>query len=627
MELRRRAALGLAAVAVTTALGAAALTAVQPSPSNPGAEVVAAPEVARAAPNATGAARFQIASFNLLGAGHTDGANPRKGYDKSPIRLQRALQVLTNQGIDVVGFQEMHGSQQDLWASIASPTWRTYPLNTMADSAGHNSIGWRHDTFVSVEKHTFAVPYFYGKPIQMPYVLLQHRATGERAWFVNVHNPADTFGDAQAYRNAATRTEIALVNKLRAANPTIPVFLTGDMNDRNEFICPIMKGTDLESALPGGYMSGTTCTPPPYSQIDWVTGTPDVTFWGYQALRDTLVKATTDHPVIIANVDIPPRWLRARGIRHVVVISIDGLRSRLLSADSSAALVPYLRSIRAKGASTLNARTAYERVTPLPNAFTVLTARPVHVPWGGHGISTATDPGTTLHAAAGQYVSSVFDMVHNRGLRTSLYSSDPAATALDRAWSAANGGGDNYGRNDGPDKITTTVRTATSDATVVRQFRAELTTRPAAFSYVQLANLTRVGAKYGFSSDTYKRAVRSVDSYVGAIIATIKATPAIANRTLVVVTSGSGGSTGTEASLLRYQVPVLVWGNGVQAGGDLYAMNPSWTNPGAARRAYTGAQPIFNGVIANLALGALGIGPLPRGVINRNQSFSVYPPS
>src|SRR5687768_17446700 len=99
MELRRRAALGLVAVAVTTALGAAALTAVQPSPSgpsNPGAEVVGAPEVARTAANATGAARFQIASFNILGAGHTDGANPRKGYDKSPVRLQRALQVLTN---------------------------------------------------------------------------------------------------------------------------------------------------------------------------------------------------------------------------------------------------------------------------------------------------------------------------------------------------------------------------------------------------------------------------------------------------------------------------------------------------------------------------------------------------
>ncbi|MFW6867478.1 endonuclease/exonuclease/phosphatase family protein [Nocardioides sp. CPCC 206347] len=624
MELRRRAALGLVAVAVTTALGAAALTAVQSSTPDRDAEVVGAPESSAALPAATTSARFQVASFNILGAGHTDGANPRKGYAKSPVRLQRALQVLTNNGIDVVGFQEMHGSQQDLWEKIASPTWLTYPLNTMTDSAGHNSISWRNNTFIAVEKHTFGVPYFYGKLIQMPYVLLQHRSSGERAWFINVHNPADTFGNAEAYRNAATRAEIALVNKLRAANPTIPVFLTGDMNERSDFICPVMKGTELESAQPGGYISGSTCTAPPRSQIDWVTATPDVTFWGYQALRDSLVKATTDHPIIIANVDIPPRWARSRGIKRVVVISIEGLRSGLIGADAAAPLVPNLRSIRAKGASTLNARTAIERVTPLPNAFSLLTARPIYVPAGGHGMSTATDPGTTPHAVTGQYMSSVFDMVHNRGRSTALYSSDPAATALDRSWNATNGGGDNFGQDNGRDKITRTVRT-TGDGALVSQVRTDLNVRPAAFSYVQLADLGRIGARYGYSSAQYQRAVKIADTYVGRIINTVKGNAALVRSTLIVVTSGSGAGSGNEASLLRYQVPVLVWGNGVEAGGDLYAMNPLLTNPGVARGSYTGPQPIFTGAIANLALAVLGIGQLPRGLLNRAQNFTVFP--
>ena len=60
---------------------------------------------------AAGPLTFQVSSFNLLGAGHTDGKNPRKGFDKSGPRLERAIQLLDRESIDVVGFQEMHQAQ------------------------------------------------------------------------------------------------------------------------------------------------------------------------------------------------------------------------------------------------------------------------------------------------------------------------------------------------------------------------------------------------------------------------------------------------------------------------------------------------------------------------------------
>jgi len=73
-----------------------------------------------------------------------------------------------------------------------------------------------------------------------------------------------------------------------------------------------------------------------------------------------------------------------------------------------------------------------------------------------------------------------------------------------------------------------------------------------------------------------------------------------------------------------FRVDVFVWGPGVVAGGDLYKLNPQYTNPGGTNRPdfNAGQQPIRNGDTGNLALALLGLGPIPGSSLNVDQKLS-----
>ena len=88
------------------------------------------------------------------------------------------------------------------------------------------------------------------------------------------------------------------MNKLRKQTG-LPVFVTGDMNEGNEYFGKMTKGapTMHASASPSG-------KPPKKPGIDWVFGSSDVTFTRHVRDRGALVKRTTDHPMIIANARI-----------------------------------------------------------------------------------------------------------------------------------------------------------------------------------------------------------------------------------------------------------------------------------------------------------------------------------
>ena len=112
-----------------------------------------------------------------------------------------------------------------------------------------NSIVWRSDVWQFVSGHTIDIPYFGGKPKPMPYILLRHVGTGREVWFANFHNPASVRGPAAHWRREAVSRESALANSL-ASNGT-PVIMTGDMNDRAEFFCPMTARTQMHAANGG----------------------------------------------------------------------------------------------------------------------------------------------------------------------------------------------------------------------------------------------------------------------------------------------------------------------------------------------------------------------------------------
>jgi hypothetical protein len=109
----------------------------------------------------------------------------------------------------------------------------------------------------------------------------------------------------------------------------------------------------------------------------------------------------------------------------------------------------------------------------------------------------------------------------------------------------------------------------------------------------------------------------------------VETDPKLSGATTIIVTTDHGGvdfNHGDAERFENYVIPTFVWGKGV-ARGDLYKMNSDTrTDPGSERTEYGDAnQPIRNGDTGNLALGLLGLGPIPGSIINARQDLRVAP--
>lgn len=569
-------------------------------------------------------ATFRIASFNLLGAGHTAPGGNRPGWASGWTRMGWAVQLIDEERLDVVGFQEMQSPQYRRFREEKGTSWGVYPGNQLSDAAMNNSIAWRKGEWSLVEKRSILIPYFDGHKIRMPYVLLKNVETGRRAWFFNTHNPANARGPAQRWRDMGFRIEADLVNRLRTEYPTVPVFATGDKNDREEYFCPIVRNTELQAAN-GGWSVPGDCSPPEPMRVDWVTGTEDVTFTEYEALNEGLITKTTDHALIMGTVNMPAPEVATSPIRRVLVLSVEGLAPRAITRYGEAGS-PAIHRMMAGGAFTLNARTEVERTGLLANAVGMLTGRRVDPANGGHGVGWNAGTDETVHTAAGHYVSSAFDLVHNLGRRTAYLGSNPQLELVDQSWDSVDGGLDPFGIDNGRDKISKYV-TAGGDGGVATELRTMLQGHPPTLTVAHLSDLDDAGHQFGWLRPGYRDALLTTDHRVGRILNTIKASPTLAGHTLVVLTSEHGGSGHDHADrtkLGNYKVPFMVMGPGVPAGASLYAMNPQYSNPGPELVGYNGAPPIRNGFVANLVTMALGMPSLPGSEFNARQDFTVF---
>ena len=244
-------------------------------------------------------AQFTMATFNLLGSTHTSRGGANAGMAPGPERMNGALAVLAQHQISVVGFQEFQPNQRSTFSARAQG-WTMWPGLSLGRRAGENSVAWRDDTWEMVESHLIPIPYFHGRIRPMPYVKLRHKETGITAWFSTFHNPANVYGPAQKWRSIATGREIGLFNQLERTG--VPQFVTGDMNERSEYFCRVTGSTPLKAAAGGS--TGGGCAPPKPTQIDWIFGSPGVTFSGYVIDRSPTVRRTTDHPVVVSTVAI-----------------------------------------------------------------------------------------------------------------------------------------------------------------------------------------------------------------------------------------------------------------------------------------------------------------------------------
>ena len=314
-------------------------------------------------------------------------------------------------------------------------------------------------------------------------------------------------------------------------------------------------------------------------------------------------------------------------INRVLVISLDGLNPDALRKLGSTG-TPALHRVRREGVSTLNARTAYERTETLPNHTGMMTGRRIRVAAGGHGVSFNDDEArTTVHRAAGEYVASAFDVVHDRGGRTWLYTSKSKFALYDRTWSA-NGRADRVGVDNGRDKISRYVHND-DEGRLTSSLVSALTspTRPR-YAFLHLAGPDRAGHAYGFMSQRYLDAVRATDARVGQVMAAIRGDASLRDHTAVIITADHGGlgaSHGDPTVRADYTIPFLVWGKGMPAGADLYALNPAYADPGTGRPTYWVAeQPVRNMAAANLAMDLLDLPAVPGAQFDNRMNLRVF---
>lgn len=337
--------------------------------------------------------------------------------------------------------------------------------------------------------------------------------------------------------------------------------------------------------------------------------------------------------------------LTAATIDHVIHISVDGLRGDLLSSLVAADVVGdydnFARFV-SEGATTYNARADYFYTDTLPNHTTMLTARPTLQPAGqpntvyhGYTDNGTPDPSWTLHNHGNpnlSYVASSFDVAHDNGLSTALFTSKDKFIIFEQSYNALAGAPDTTPPDDGPDKIDTYLYQSTgspsNSSNLHASFLSSMSANHYNYAFLHYREPDSAGHTYGWGSSTWNLWVHYVDDYLADVFELVENDPTLVGHTAIILSADHGGSgtSHSNASLpADYTIPFFVWGPGVAAGADLYLLNlENRLDPGGGRPDYNAPlQPIRNGDGANLALDLLSLPAVPGSFINPGQDLLV----
>jgi hypothetical protein len=238
----------------------------------------------------------------------------------------------------------------------------------------------------------------------------------------------------------------------------------------------------------------------------------------------------------------------AAPVRHVVLVTVDGLRSDAIAA----APAPHLAAALRAGASTLAARTVDPPET-LPAHVSIATA----LPPAQHGLSTNKELGRALELAT------IFSQVHAAGGRAALYHGKAKLMDLARPEALAH--------RRGPGRGETDWRSGAS-RTLVQAFAQDFAAGDLAFAWLHLREPDLAGHKAGWMSADYLAAVREADAALGELMRGLADSGRMA-QTAVLVTADHGGELkehwGRNAA--DFRVPWICLGPGVRAGTELPA--------------------------------------------------------
>jgi len=318
---------------------------------------------------------------------------------------------------------------------------------------------------------------------------------------------------------------------------------------------------------------------------------------------------------------------RAKAADYVIAISVDGMASAYVQPMLNDGLLPNLEKLRKEGACTFNARTDADYAITLPNHTCMLTGRPVTGPDGHHWTRNRDpEPGETLASNRPGYIASMFDVAHDHGRSTALWSGKSKFSLYDTSWNAEHGQPDTTDLDHGSDKIDyAMVIDNTMAPALTANFIVRMTREPAQLAFVHFRDPDTHGHAEGWDTHAYRNALIAVDQSIGVILALIEQDDRLRGKTALIVTSDHGGHDkghGDMDDIRDFMIPFFLWGPGI-AHGDLYALNPnSRKDPANANVPYAAPkQPIRNGDLGNLALDLLGLPPIPGSTINPHQDL------
>lgn len=315
-------------------------------------------------------------------------------------------------------------------------------------------------------------------------------------------------------------------------------------------------------------------------------------------------------------------------VNYVVHISVDGLSALYLqqALTNSPAAYPNFGRLTQEAAYSMNCRCDYHQSDTLPNHTCMITARPVFQPDGmsrmtQHGFyQNSMVPGWTLHNQGNLnlgYVPGVFDVVHDHGFSTALYSSKSKFTIFFDSYNQTNGAPDKVGEDTGRNKLDTVVIMDTwYAAPIVNSLLNQLTNNPARYTFLHMSELDYCGHTYAWGSSNWFSDLAVVDANVGKILDTINGSATLSNQTAVILVADHGGEPNFTHVYperpFNYTIPLFIWAPGIVGGTDLYTLFANRYDPGINRVNYSAPfQPLRNGDSGNLALNLLGLPPIP----------------
>lgn len=230
----------------------------------------------------------RVGTLNWRGASHYTN-NPHPGERPYGERVSNMVTKIGASGASIIGFQEFEPPQATAFLNATSGAWAIVRGNNgTGKPSTANAIAYQPSSWRLGEVRHVSIPYG-GSTIAVPMARFTSTAGLGPVWVLNTHNPADAVGGTNAIRDRAVRSQARALQELQVAEPRTPLLLTGDMNDRTRF-------KELFLSLAPGWAAAN----PTDGQIDWILGSPAVTF------SDTVVDhstndqahAYTDHPFV-----------------------------------------------------------------------------------------------------------------------------------------------------------------------------------------------------------------------------------------------------------------------------------------------------------------------------------------